>query len=74
MRVCGGFSSFAGPLVGAFAFIFLRDWLMGVTEFWRLAMGGVLVLVVIFVPRGLAGLAADLTARLRSRFDLGSRR
>ena len=74
MTVLGGFSSFAGPLVGAFAFIFLRDWLMGVTEFWRLAMGGVLVLVVIFVPRGLAGLAADLTARLRSRFDLGSRR
>ncbi len=74
MTVLGGFASFVGPLVGAFAFIFLRDWLMGMTEFWRLAMGGILVLVVIFVPRGLAGLAADATTRLRNQFDLRSRR
>ncbi len=65
MTVLGGFANFSGPLVGAFAFIFLRDWLMGMTEFWRLAMGAVLVLVVIFVPRGLAGLATDARARLR---------
>lgn len=74
MTVLGGFASFSGPLAGAFAFIFLRDWLMGLTEFWRLAMGAILVLVVIFVPRGLAGLAADLSAWLRRRFELGSRR
>lgn len=65
MTVLGGFASFLGPVIGAFSFIFLRDWLMTLTEFWRLAMGVVLVLTVIFFPRGLAGLVQDAATRLR---------
>lgn len=64
MTVLGGFASFLGPVIGALSFIFLRDWLMTLTEYWRLAMGVVLLLTVIYVPRGVAGLAETVIARL----------
>lgn len=65
MTVLGGFSSFAGPIVGAFSFIFLRDWLMTFTEFWRLAMGILLLLIVVYFPRGIVGMAEDFAAWFR---------
>ena len=67
MTVLGGFTSFFGPLVGAFAFIFLRDELMTLTQYWRLAMGVVLALTVLFMPAGLAGLASAAVKHLRRR-------
>jgi branched-chain amino acid transport system permease protein len=63
MTVLGGFSSFAGPLVGAAVFIFLQDTLMSHTEYWRLVMGVVLAVIVVLFPRGLVGLAQTLLAR-----------
>jgi branched-chain amino acid transport system permease protein len=68
MTVLGGFSSFAGPLVGAGVFIFLQDSLMSLTEYWRLVMGVVLVLIVVLFPRGLVGMAQLLAARLAARW------
>jgi branched-chain amino acid transport system permease protein len=73
MTVLGGFSSFAGPLVGAGVFIFLQDSLMSFTEYWRLVMGVVLVVIVVLFPRGLVGLAQALVARAsRWRRDAGA--
>jgi len=63
MTVLGGFSSFAGPLVGAGVFIFLQDTLMSHTQYWRLVMGVVLVVIVILFPRGLVGLVQALVTR-----------
>ena len=65
MTVLGGFASFFGPLVGAFAFIFLKSELMGATQYWRFVLGLTLLLIVILFPRGLMGLANDLWARVR---------
>ena len=59
MTVLGGFASFFGPLVGAFAFIFLKSELMGLTQYWRFFLGAILALIVIVFPRGLMGLAKD---------------
>jgi branched-chain amino acid transport system permease protein len=67
MTVLGGFSSFAGPLVGAGVFIFLQDSLMSFTQYWRLVMGVVLVVIVVLFPRGLVGLAQAMVARLTGR-------
>jgi branched-chain amino acid transport system permease protein len=67
MTVLGGFSSFAGPLVGAVVFIFLQDSLMSFTEYWRLVMGVVLVVIVVLFPRGLVGLGQAAFARLTRR-------
>ena len=60
MTVLGGFANFFGPLVGAFAFIFLKSELMGATQYWRFFLGATLALIVIAFPRGLMGLAADV--------------
>jgi branched-chain amino acid transport system permease protein len=60
MTVLGGFANFFGPLVGAFAFIFLKSELMGMTEYWRFFLGATLAVIVIAFPRGLMGLVRDL--------------
>jgi branched-chain amino acid transport system permease protein len=67
MTLLGGFSNFAGPLVGAGVFIFLQDSLMSFTQYWRLVLGVVLVVIVVLFPRGLVGLAQSLVARLLRR-------
>jgi len=67
MTVLGGFANFLGPLVGAFAFIFLKSELMGATQYWRFFLGLTLVLIVVLFPRGLAGLANDAWLRIARR-------
>ena len=67
MAVLGGSGSFAGPALGALAFVLLQDAVMAATEYWRFVMGAVLVLLVVFFPRGLAGLAGDVAKRFRRR-------
>jgi branched-chain amino acid transport system permease protein len=69
MVILGGMASTAGPVLGAFAFIFteevLKVLLNGVAplfgkrdwaEYWAVLMGPLLVLSVIFFRRGLAGI------------------
>ena len=63
MVILGGIATTAGPLLGAAAFLLLEDLLQGwsllpkvMTEHWQLYLGVILVLVVIFAKRGLAGL------------------
>ena len=58
MTLLGGFASFFGPLLGAFAFIYLQDTVMSVFPYWRLVFGAILAALVIFAPTGLAGLVA----------------
>jgi branched-chain amino acid transport system permease protein len=56
MTLLGGFASFFGPLLGAFVFIYLQDFVMSVVPFWRLIFGAILAVLVIAAPQGLLGL------------------
>jgi len=56
MTLLGGFTSFFGPVVGAFVFIYLQHWVMSVVPYWRLIFGAILAFIVIFAPGGLMGL------------------
>jgi len=56
MTLLGGFTSFFGPVVGAFVFIYLQSWVMSVVPYWRLVFGAMLAVIVIFAPDGLVGL------------------
>jgi branched-chain amino acid transport system permease protein len=58
MTLLGGFASFFGPLLGAFAFIYLQDTVMSVFPYWRLVFGAILAALVMFAPTGLAGLVS----------------
>jgi branched-chain amino acid transport system permease protein len=63
MAVLGGSGTFVGPAVGALAFVLLQDWVMAATQYWRFVMGAILVALVVGLPQGLAGAAAQLVAR-----------
>ena len=65
MTVLGGFTSFLGPVVGALALTLLQDQLQSLTQYWRFVLGALLAAIVIYFPRGLAGIAEDLAGRLR---------
>lgn len=63
MVILGGTATAAGPLFGAAALLLLEDLLQGwsllpqwVRDYWQLYLGVILVLVVLFARRGLAGL------------------
>ena len=63
MVILGGVASTAGPLLGAAGLLLLEDRLQGwsllpkwITEHWQLYLGVILVLVVLYARRGLAGL------------------
>ena len=60
MVILGGMGTLAGPIVGAFAMLMLEIAFQGMTKHWQLLMGGFIVLVALFLPRGLIGLVAAL--------------
>jgi branched-chain amino acid transport system permease protein len=60
MLVLGGVGTLTGAIVGALATIGLEEALARFSEHWRLGFGLILVLVVLFSPDGLTGLANRL--------------
>lgn len=56
MTILGGASYFFGPLFGAAVFLGLEHWITTYTNEWMIYLGTVLLLLVIFLPRGLLGL------------------
>jgi branched-chain amino acid transport system permease protein len=56
MALLGGFGNFFGPLLGAFIYIYLLDAVMSITQYWRIIFGGILAIIVIAAPGGLAGI------------------
>jgi branched-chain amino acid transport system permease protein len=67
MTVLGGFTSFFGPIAGALALTLLQDQLQSLTQYWRFVLGAILAGMVIFFPRGLAGMAGDIAALFTRR-------
>ncbi len=52
----GGLGTLAGPVVGGVFFTLLRDQVSSYVDWYFLVIGVVLVLIVLFLPRGLFGL------------------
>lgn len=67
MTVLGGFSNFLGPLFGALALTLLQDQLQSLTQYWRFLLGATLAIIVMFFPKGLAGIAVSLAQRVTGR-------
>ena len=65
MTVLGGFRTFAGPIIGAIFFNYLKTYAVGFTVYWQLLLGLVLVTLVLVLPTGIVGTAFRLAARLR---------
>jgi branched-chain amino acid transport system permease protein len=56
MAVMGGMRRFWGPLLGAVIFVVLQDYISSVTVNWMSFIGVLIVLIVLFFPRGVLGL------------------
>jgi len=56
MVVLGGMGSTFGPLFGAVALLVLEELLSGITEYWQIILGPLLLLVVLFARGGIDGL------------------
>ena len=77
MVILGGMGNFAGAIVGAFAFEYLlhvfkdlpQVGTVNLGKHWQLWMGSFIVLIVIFAPRGLLGLAGKLSNRRDARHE-----
>ena len=54
MLILGGVGSLYGAVAGAFAFVALQELFSSLTKHWQLLLGGAIVLLVIFLPGGLA--------------------
>jgi branched-chain amino acid transport system permease protein len=71
MVLLGGIQTLAGPVVGAAAFTWLQDNVMRATEYWRALLGGVILLLVLIFPQGLAGFARQTAQWWRDRSGAG---
>ena len=65
--ILGGMGTLHGPVFGAFALGYLHDWLQDVTQYPTLYMGIFVIAVVLFLPRGIVGLPADIGRLLRRK-------
>lgn len=58
--VAGGMGSLSGPIIGAIIFIIVQRFLVGQWGGGDLTLGIAAVLLILFLPRGIAGLLDDL--------------
>ncbi len=57
MLLVGGSGSLGGPIIGATFLVVLKEWLRFLKEYYLIAYGAGIVLVMIFMPDGIVGLA-----------------
>ena len=55
MVLLGGVQTLAGPVVGATLFTWLHDSVARITEYWRAMLGGIILILVLLFPQGVAG-------------------
>lgn len=64
MSVAGGMGTITGPIFAGFLLILLNEWLRFIEEFRLLIYTGSVVLILLFIPKGLLPTAKDLLRAL----------
>lgn len=59
----GGLGTLVGPIIGGAFFTILRDKVSSVVDWYFIVIGGVLIVIVLFMPRGLLGLRQIFSRR-----------
>lgn len=67
MVLLGGIQTIVGPLVGAISFTWLSDVIARSTDYWRALLGGIILMLVLAFPQGIAGSLHQWWAHRRSR-------
>jgi branched-chain amino acid transport system permease protein len=58
MCLLGGYTTFIGPIIGAFMEVLIETWITMYTVYWMIILGGVFVIIVLFFPEGICGMLA----------------
>jgi branched-chain amino acid transport system permease protein len=75
MVLLGGIQNLLGPVVGASVFSVLQDYIMRATDYWRAVFGGVILVLVLVFPQGIAGFFQQVGEKWRGwRASAGVRR
>jgi branched-chain amino acid transport system permease protein len=61
----GGLGTLVGPIIGGAFFTILRDKVSSVVDWYFIVIGGVLIVIVLFMPRGLLSLRQLFARRAR---------
>jgi branched-chain amino acid transport system permease protein len=69
MAFVGGTKTFWGPILGAFVYIILQNYLSDITDRWPLFMGFIFVFMVLFIPGGLSEVLLNIQQRLFGKKD-----
>jgi urea transport system permease protein len=70
----GGRGTLIGAVIGAIAVNYAKTWFTAAyPELWLFALGALFIVVTVFMPRGLLGVADDLFQRLRGLLGGGPR-
>ena len=67
MVLLGGLQTLIGPVVGAAAYHWLQTEIMRSTEYWRVILGAVILLLVMVFPQGIVGFIAGLRRSREAR-------
>lgn len=67
MVLLGGMQNLMGPIVGAVSFTWLHDTVARNTEFWRAMLGGIILILVLLFPQGIAGTLKQLVSNFQNR-------
>jgi branched-chain amino acid transport system permease protein len=67
MGLIGGAHLFLGPALGAAIMVLLNTYITAYTTHWSFFLGVILVLIVLFFPRGIGGLAVDYFQQHKKR-------
>jgi branched-chain amino acid transport system permease protein len=67
MTLIGGASSFVGPMLGSIVYTFLQAFVTQYTVYWPLTIGLLILLIVVFAPGGILGIAAKRLRAGRAR-------
>jgi branched-chain amino acid transport system permease protein len=67
MVMLGGIQTLIGPIVGAVTFSWLHDSVARSTDYWRAMLGGIILLLVLLFPQGIAGFVRQLFTNLAER-------
>ena len=66
MVLLGGVQTLTGPVVGAVSFTGLQDTVARSTDYWRALLGGIVLLLVLVFPMGIAGFVGQLFDRRKT--------
>jgi len=72
MVLLGGIQTLSGPIVGSVLFTWLHDVVARNTEYWRAMLGGIILLLVLLFPQGVAGYAKLIAERFATRKNVSA--